>query len=542
MNFFERLRGQKLLSFSLVLLTLTIGVLIGTLIQTGTRAAGQSASAPDATPLKIPNPVQMQNEFSKIAQRLEPAVVNISTAYVPKPTRDKTTTRNRRQVQPDEDDADQQNMPELLRRFFGNGGGGGGFQLPEDQDVPRAGVGSGVVVDPNGYILTNNHVVEKATQIKVKFMNDPTDYPGTVIGTDKDTDLAVVHVNRKNLPYAKIGNSDALQVGDWAIAIGSPFGFQATVTAGIVSALSRDIPGDSSAFQHFIQTDAAINPGNSGGPLLNINGDVIGINTMIASRSGGNQGIGFALPINSAVKVYNDIIKTGRVTRGSIGVSMEPNPNISDLLKLYGADHGAFVREVTPGGPAEKAGVKPEDVISEVNGKPIRKNQDVIDMISDAPVGSTIKLGVVRDKKPLTLNVAVDERTKVHAALYGGKTPTPQGDDSGPEQVSARFGITIQPMTPALKERAGYKGEGGVLLADVEQGSFADDIGLAKGDIVVKLNRQPVNTPEDIKKIQSGLKAGDPVAFQVVRPLRSARGAGEPTTLFLSGKMPAAVQ
>jgi serine protease Do len=239
------------------------------------------------------------------------------------------------------------------------------------------------------------------------------------------------------------------------------------------------------------------------------------------------------------VKVYNDIIKTGRVSRGSIGISMGGDQ--TDLLKVYGTDHGAFVYQVTPGGPAEKAGVKPQDVITEVNGKPIRKNQDVIDIISDAPVGGTVKLGIIRDKKPMTLTVGIDERTKVHASIYGGKE-SPEADSDGPEQVSARFGITIQPLTAALKERAGYKGEGGVLLADVEQGSFADEIGLAKGDIVVKLNLQPVNTPEDIKKIQSGLKAGDPVAFQVSRPGRSARGAGEPQTLFLSGKMPAANQ
>ena len=203
----------------------------------------------------------------------------------------------------------------------------GSLQFGEPQDQPSAALGSGVVVDKNGYILTNNHVVEKATRIKVKFVNDDTEYPAHVVGTDTDTDLAVIKVEKKNLSPAKIGNSDVLQVGDWAVAIGSPFGFQQTVTAGIVSAIARDIPGDIHAsFQHFIQTDAAINPGNSGGPLLNINGEVIGINTMIASRSGGYQGIGFAMPINTAVKVYNDIIKQGHVTRGSIGIRFRENP------------------------------------------------------------------------------------------------------------------------------------------------------------------------------------------------------------------------
>jgi serine protease Do len=536
MSFFEKMRGQKLLSFSLILLTLTIGVLIGTVIQTGTRAAGQAA-APGATPLTIPSPVQMQNEFTKIARKLEPAVVNISTEYIPKAAAraEKAIPRGGRRQPVQPDDEEDQNMPQFLQRFFGNGGGGGGFQMPE-QDVPSSGVGSGVVVDPNGYIITNNHVVEKSTKLKVRFMNDPTDYIATVIGTDKDTDLAVIHVDRKGLPYAKIGNSDAIQVGDWAVAIGSPFGFQATVTAGIVSALARDIPGDATSFQHFIQTDAAINPGNSGGPLLNINGDVVGINTMIASRSGGNQGIGFALPINTAVKVYNDIIKQGHVTRGSIGIHFDANPNNTDLLKVYGADHGVFVRQLEAGGPAEKAGIKVEDIITDISGKQIRKGQDLIDIVAETPVGTSLKVGIIRDKAARTLNVTVGDRAQIFASLYGGKKATPESDAAA-EATSVRFGISIQPLRPTDRDRANYKGDG-VLIQDVEQGSFADDIGLAKNDIIVKLNRQAVIAPEDVKKIQTGLKPGDPVAFQVIRPVRGARGAGEPQTLFLSGKVP----
>jgi len=312
------------------------------------------------------------------------------------------------------------------------------------------------------------------------------------------------------------------------------------VTAGIVSALSRDVPGNDSAFQHFIQTDAAINPGNSGGPLLNINGEVIGINTMIASRSGGYQGIGFALPINTAVRVYNDIIKTGHVTRGSIGITFESRTNNTDLLKVYGADHGMFVREIEKGGPAEKAGIQPEDIITEINGKPIRKSQDLIDIVADTQLGNTVKVNLIRDKKPMTVNVVVADRAKVFASRFGGKDPVNE-PESTPESVSARFGISIQPLRPADRERTNFKGDG-VLIADVEQGSFADDIGLAKGDILVKLNRQTVATTEDVKKIQTGLKAGDSVAFQVVCPLRNARGGVEPQTLFLSGKAPASNQ
>ncbi len=553
MSFYDKMRTQKFLSFTLILFTLAIGVLIGTVIQTGAKAARAQAAAPDATPLTIPNPVLVPNEFSKLAKRLEPSVVNIKTEYIPKKEMAQNhpapNSRRRQQLSPhqqpqdeDEDAQPQDNggMQQFFQRFFGPGGpngGGGGLQFGEPQDQPSAATGSGVVVDKNGYILTNNHVVEKATRIKVVFMNDSTEYPAEVIGTDKDTDLAVIHVHRKDLVAAKIGNSDALQVGDWAVAIGSPFGFQATVTAGIVSALARDIPGDATSFQHFIQTDAAINPGNSGGPLLNINGEVVGINTMIASRSGGYQGIGFAMPINSAVKVYNDIIRDGHVTRGSIGIHFSAKPDISDTLKVYGADHGIFVEKLESDGPAEKAGMKPEDIVTEVNGKTIRKGQDLIDIVADSPVGTAVKVGIIRDKKPMTLSVVVGDRTKIFAELYGGRKAEDK-PEAAVEGVQMRFGITIQPLTAANKERVGYKGEGSVSITSVEQTSFAEDIGLAKGDILLQLNRQNLSAPEDIKKIQSGLKPGDSVVFRVMRQAMGARGTGEWQPLFLSGKVP----
>src|SRR6185312_9320958 len=414
MSFYDKVRRQKFLSFTLILFTLSIGIVIGTLVQTGAKAAKEQVAAPDATPLIIPSPVQTENDFTRIAKILEPSVVNISTEYIPPAkTQTKATPQRRRQLQPqapdDEDDngpgaGNGGNLQDFFNRFFG-GQGGNQFQFQDPEDQRSASLGSGVIVDKNGYILTNNHVVEKATKITVKFMNDDKEYPATVIGTDTDTDLAVVHVDRKNLTAAKIGNSDALQVGDWSIAIGSPFGFQATVTVRIVSAVGRDIPGDQkSSFQHFIQTDAAINPGNSGGPLINIKGEVIGINTMIASRSGGYQGIGFAMPINTGVKIYNQIIRTGHVTRGSVGIRFREIQNNESLLKVYGADHGVYVDTVEPDGPADKAGMKAQDVVTSINGKPIKKGQDLIDVVADSPVGSDLKVGIIRDKKPMTLN------------------------------------------------------------------------------------------------------------------------------------------
>jgi len=549
MSFYDKVRRQKFLSFTLILFTLSIGIVIGTLVQTGAKAAKEQAAAPDATPLVIPAPVQTESEFTRIAKMLEPSVVNISTRYIPKTTPQAApkATPRRRQQQPNDDDEDNGapggggNLQDFFNRFFGGQGGGNQFQFGEPEDQPSASLGSGVVVDRNGYILTNNHVVDKATRITVKFMNDSREYPATVIGTDADTDLAVIHVDRKDLTPAKIGNSDALQVGDWSIAIGSPFGFEATVTAGIVSALSRDIEGEQrSSFQHFIQTDAAINPGNSGGPLANIKGEVIGINTMIASRSGGYQGIGFAMPINIGVKVYNEIIKAGHMTRGSIGIQFRELPDVEknlSLLKVYGAEHGGImVDKVEPDGPAEKAGLKTHDVVVSIGGKPVTKGQDLIDIVADSPVGSSLKVGVIRDKKPMTLEVVVGDRTKVFASKYGGAEPNEPDAPAGVSQM--KFGMSIQNLRSIDRQNLGYKGTGGVLVASTEPGSFADDIGLAKGDIIVELNTEKVDSKEDLLRIQAKLKPGQPVAFQVMRQTQGPRGGGEWQSFFAAGTVP----
>jgi serine protease Do len=548
MSVYDRVRNQKFLSFALILFTLAIGVLIGTVVQTGAKAARDQQAAPDATPLTIPAATPVQNEFSKIAKRLEPSVVNISTEYIPKKqatTQNRQTPQSRRrgqqQPQDDQDDQSDNGMQQFMQRFFG-GGGGGGLQFGEPQDVPSSALGSGVVVDKNGYILTNNHVVDKATRIKVKFSNDPTDYPATVIGVDPDTDLAVIHVDKKNLIAAKIGNSDAIQVGDWAVAIGSPFGFDATVTMGIVSALARDVPDSENPsghnFQHFIQTDAAINPGNSGGPLLNINGEVIGINTMIASRSGGNQGIGFALPINTAVKVYNNIIRDGHVTRGSVGLSLDPRDN-KDLLKVYGTDHGVFVLKVEPDGPADKAGMKEQDVVTSINGKPIKSGQELIDVVADSPVGSTLKMGIVRDHKPMTVDVVVGDRQKIWASLYGGAPSAPKMTN---DSTQMKFGMSVRQISPSDRQQMNLKA-GGVMVDSVEDGSFASDIGLEKGDVITELNTHPVNSTDDIRRLQATLKPGDAVAFHVLRQVGGGlRGGGEWTSFFPAGRVPDSAQ
>ncbi len=534
MSFFNKMRTQKLLSFTLILFTLSIGIVIGTLISTGAKAAKDDrAVAPGAQALVIPNPVELANQFTEIAKQVEPSVVNISTTYSPKAT---TRTRNnggRRQqlMPPDEEDQGDNGggggMDDLLNRFLGNG-------MPEMQRKGYA-LGSGVVVDKAGYILTNNHVVDKADRIQVKFAGDGTEYDAKVVGVDAQTDLAVIRVDGKHdLRPAKIGNSESVQVGDWCVAIGSPFGFQATVTAGIISAKERDVD-PTQQFQHFLQTDAAINPGNSGGPLLNIRGEVIGINTAIASRSGGYQGIGFALPMNTAAMVYNSIIKDGKVTRGSIGIQFPSVPETArDLLRgMGGVSEGVFVERVEPGGPSEKAGLKEADIITTINGKPIHQGSDLVNTVTATPVGTTVSLGVLRGGKNENFKVVVGNLAQIFPERFGAgaepEAPKPQG-------ATVSFGISIMDMTDTKRESLGIKQSGGVTVEEVEPNSFADDIGLKPNDVLTDINRNPINSTADVKRVQATLKPGDAVAFRVLRREHGNQGPYIPT--FVAGTLP----
>jgi serine protease Do len=534
MSVFDRLRTQKLLSFTLVLFTLSVGIVIGTLISSGIRTAkaSTSAAAPDATPLTIPSPVELSTTFTQIAKQVAPSVVRISTTYAPKP---QTQSRNRRRqvVPPDGEDQGGNGMEDFFQRFFG----GSPFGMPEMTPRKTEALGSGVIVDRNGYILTNNHVVDKADRIQVKFHGDLTEYEAKLIGVDAPTDLAVIKVEGKSsLPAAKIGNSDAVQVGDWAMAIGSPFDFEETVTAGIISAKNRDVER-AMQFQHFLQTDAAINPGNSGGPLLNMRGEVIGINTAIASRSGQYEGIGFALPINTAANVYNAIIKYGKMTRGSIGISFTPSddPQAQALLKSAGATEGVFVQSVAPGGPSDKAGLKDGDVITAINGKSIRDGNQLIDMVTSTPIGNSVDVTVLREGKRQNYKVVVGDLAQIFPDRFGNSS---QSAESKPEGTAVSFGMSIQNLTERQRENLGLKEKGGVQIVDVDPNSFAEDIGLARNDVIVSINRVPVNSLEDVKKVQATLKPGDAVAFHVMR--RIGQGAnGTWQSQYVAGTLPA---
>ena len=510
---------------SLLLLTLIAGLAVGVLFTTGIRVAKAAATpAPDATPLVIPDPVQLSNSFAKLARQLEPSVVQVTSTI-----EQKVVVRRERRgnAPPDADD--------FLRRFFGGDPFG---DSPNPQRPFRAqGTGSGFVVDKNGYILTNNHVVDGASRVQVKLHGDETQYTAKVVGTDPELDLAVLKIDTgRPLEPVKIGNSDGVQVGDWAIAIGSPFGLEASVTAGIISAKGRDLGSSGHQLQRFLQTDAAINPGNSGGPLLDIRGDVVGVNTMIATRTGGSDGIGFALPINMAVNAYNQIIKTGKVSRGAIGIQFQRDEK-PELLKAYGASQGVFVGRVTPRTPAERAGLHEGDIVTSFNGKPVANGNELVARVSETPVGSKVPITVLRDGKTLNLTIEVADRADVIAGTSGAPGGPDGGSDREGQQV--KFGMSVRALLPADRDSMSFQSSGGVMVTGVETGSFAEDIGVQEGDVLMAVNRQPVSSADDVARTAAAVKPGQPVAFKVMRSVGQG-GQAQWQPLFLAGTLPAA--
>src|SRR5258705_3488389 len=394
----------------LIAATLSVGILIGTVVS-GKVSAMRSFSfaGASATPLALPDPIPSSNSFSAIVNRVEPAVVNIATTQV-------IDRKSKRHRSGDEDDPSE----DFFFHFFDG--------RPDTGPKAERSLGSGVIVDKSGYILTNNHVVEQATKIQVQLNGDTTKYTAKVVGVDEATDLAVIKINAgKELAYAKLGNSDGVQVGDWVLAIGSPFGLNATVTAGIISA--KDRAGIGQQFQRFLQTDAAINPGNSGGPLVDMAGQVIGINTAIITGSRGYEGVGFAMPSSTALSVYDQLIKSGRVTRGSIGVSFQEELGTNQItLKSLGAPYGVVIEGVEPGSPAEKAGLKGGDVITSVNGTAAKTGNDLVNPIASAPIGSKVKITSYRDKHMTETSPPLADPTRVFPNSAGRMSLQP--DDS----------------------------------------------------------------------------------------------------------------
>jgi serine protease Do len=532
---FERIRNHRLTATFALLATLSVGILAGSVLTRNVSGKEQTVDSSDARPLSIPSPRDLSNGFAKIAKEVGPTVVNINTESLPKQSTSKRPSRRglqrgplQGQPAPNGDDNQQSpgDMQDFFNRFFGGGNGGDGEGEGPDGGGVRQALGSGFIVDSRGYIITNNHVVDKADKIYVKLSTDPDGGPGDhgrpakVIGVDAETDIAVIKIDTTEpLPVAKLGNSDGSQVGDWVLAIGSPFGLSKTVSAGIVSAKNRSIdePGPNGApnqFQKFIQTDAAINPGNSGGPLVDMAGEVIGMNTAIYTQSMGSEGVGFAMPSNILASVYNMLISPDhKVTRGSIGISFQ-GAQSSAVSRMYGfANGGVLVNTVTPNGPASKGGVKPGDVIVSIDGKSIKDGDELVADISSRKVGSTVQLGLLRSGAKENATVSIADRAKLFADLGN-----PNDDNAGPSEADAaegKLGITVADVPSALASKLALKG--GVAISSVRPGSFADEVNLAKGDVIVEINKKPITDEASYRAIVSGLKSGTDVVFVIRR-------------------------
>jgi serine protease Do len=533
----ERIRSRRLAATFALLATFSVGILAGSVLTRNVSGKEQSFDTSDAKPLVIPSPKDLSNGFSGIVKQVGPAVVNINTESLPKQATPKTP-RRRGQASPHgaqpngEDQPNQGDMQDFFNRFFGGQGGQGGGEGDEDgaAGAERRALGSGFIVDPRGYIITNNHVVDKADKIYVKLSTDPDNgsgdqgRPARVVGVDKDTDIAVIKIETPTpLPTIKLGNSDGAQVGDWVLAIGSPFGLSQTVSAGIVSAKNRSIDEPSpngvsqSQFQRFIQTDAAINPGNSGGPLVDLNGNVVGMNTAIYTQSMGSQGVGFAMPSNIIASVYNMLIGPDhKVTRGSIGISFQPAVS-SAVGRMYGFTNGVIVATVSPTGGAAKAGLLPGDVIVSIDGRNIKDGDDLVNDISARKVGSTTKLGYVRAGKQNTASVAIGDRAKTYAELSGADAEDPAGpaeSDAG----QSTLGITVSAVPPPALKKLNLSG--GVMVTNVRPGSFADEINLGKGAVITAINKVAITDEASYKAVVSKLKPKDDVVFVVTYPQR----------------------
>jgi serine protease Do len=424
-------------------------------------------------------------DFVNLAKKIKPVVVNISTV---------TVSEGRGGQEFSSPFGEEDPFQDFWRRFFGG-------PAPRGPQRQRS-LGSGFIIDGDGSIITNNHVVENATKIVVKISGDEREYEASVVGRDPKTDVAVIKINTKTpLTSARLGDSDKLEVGEWVVAIGNPFGLDSTVTSGIVSAKGRHI--GQGPYDNFIQTDASINPGNSGGPLINLRGEVVGINTAIFSRTGGNIGIGFAIPINLVKELLPQLRGKGRVTRGYLGVLIQKvTPEIAESLGVDKAQ-GALVANVSKDGPAEKAGVKVGDVIVEFDGQPVKDSGELPIIVARTAVDKKVSMKVLRDKKEVILKVAVGELKDEEVVA------------SVPEK--GELGLTVQRLTPQMAESLGLDKADGVVITAVEPGSAADEAGVRRGDVIMEVDRKPVRTVDDYKKAIAGARKGRGVLFLVRR-------------------------
>src|SRR3989304_3234203 len=469
---------------------IVIGILVGIIISSnlGWMPLGQAKIEP--LPPKVAEQLETtEKAFVMIAKRVVPSVVNISTTKMFKG--------------PEEGPNNPLLQDPFFRRFFDE-------DFFRDHQSPRKrkeqSLGSGVIVPEDGYIVTNNHVVEGADEIKV-VLTDIREFVGKVVGADHKTDLAIVKIKAGDVPAIVWGDSDQIEVGEFVLAIGSPFGLNQTVTSGIISAKGRANVGIAD-YEYFIQTDAAINPGNSGGALVNIRGELIGINTAIFTRSGGYMGIGFAVPSNMAKTVMDSLVKEGKVTRGWLGVYIQDiTPELAKQFKLS-TNRGALVSDVMEGSPANKAGLQRGDVILHYNGKEVENNSHLRNIGAQTPVGRTIDVKVIRDGRTETLKVVIGELPAEMAKGEAG-----EGGTDGIFQ-----GLTVQNLTAEFRERLDIPEKiRGIVVTGVAADSAAEEYGIRAGDVIMQLNRKDIKTIKDFSKVADEIKKGDSVLVLVYR-------------------------
>jgi len=430
-------------------------------------------------------------DFTNLVKKVAPAVVNISTTQKIKRHHGKRPNVDIPDLPEDSPWGD------LLRKFFGDDNG------PDEYNTQS--LGSGFIIDSDGYIITNNHVIKNADEIVVR-LSDRRELKAKLIGTDPRSDVALLKIDAKDLPVVKIGNSDDLQAGQWVMAIGSPFGFDHSVSAGIVSAIGRNLPSEN--YVPFIQTDVAINPGNSGGPLFNLAGEVVGINSQIYSRTGGFMGLSFAIPINVATNVVKQLRKTGHVTRGWLGILIQDVNR--ELAESFGMKEpmGAAVLKVLDDSPAKKAGFKIGDVVTEFNGKEINRSSDLPIAVGNTPIGQTATVKVIREGKTIELKVKIAELPSEE------KLASAESHNGAPAKAN-RLGIVVEPIPSDLRHRLDIK-QGGVIVKDVTDGPAAD-AGIQRGDVLLKLNGQDIKGLKQFNEVLDKLPAGKPLPVLIQR-------------------------
>jgi serine protease Do len=493
-------------------LAFVIGLAGGAWLAPGSVLSKAAADVPQETqdPAGQQKAAPTQQTMDNISRLFEQAALKASPSVVPI-TAEQVVETQSNFGSPDESLRDFFGE-DFFKRFFG--------QPPQEQKRTVRSLGSGVIVSSDGYILTNNHVVANADKLFV-VVGDKKTYPARVVGTDPQTDVAVVRIEAKDLPAATLGNSDAVNVGQWVIAIGNPFQLMHTITAGIISAKGRSSVGLAN-YEDFFQTDASINPGNSGGALADLNGNVIGINTAIATPSGGSIGIGFAIPINMARQVMDSLISKGKVVRGYLGLlPQDIDENLAKALGLKTTE-GVLIGDVTPNGPADQAGIKRGDVILSFDGKKVEDATQLRLMIADMAPKTKAKVSLLRQGKTLDVTAVLAERPKT--------TQEKAPEQEQPEgQTGEKLGISLQDLTPDIAAQLGYEKEKGALVADVASGSPAEDAGLGRGDLIKEVNRVPIGSVREFEKAIKGFKAGEVIALLVRRG---------PTTLFVGIKIP----